>query len=111
MTNLTVATHTTTRGHILTIRGSLDMTSSPTLRQSCEQLTYVPGQEVVLDLAGLVFCDSSGISTFIAARNHAATFGATLALAAPPARVTKMFATIGLSEFFVLYDTVDQAQH
>ena len=109
MTDLTITTRSTPHGHALTIRGTLDVTTSPTLRQTCEDLTYTAGQELVLDLTDLEFCDSSGISTFINARNHAASFGATFALAAVPTRVTKMLTTIGLGDFFPRYDTVDQA--
>ncbi|MFL6122185.1 STAS domain-containing protein [Actinophytocola sp.] len=109
MTDLTITTRTAPHGHVLTVRGALDVNTSPRLRQVYEDLTYTAGHELVLDLTDLEFCDSSGISTFINARDHAASFGATFALAAVPARTTKMIATIGLGEFFTRYDTVDQA--
>lgn len=65
---------------------------------------------MAIDLSGLRFCDSSGISALIAARNHAHAAGTELVLAAVPVNVSRMFAITGLSGLFTtapdLQDTI-----
>ncbi|PPK65087.1 STAS domain-containing protein [Actinokineospora auranticolor] len=109
MTDLTITTSTTARAHIITISGALDMTTAPKLRQACEALPRGAARELVLDLAGLDFCDSSGISTFITAHHHATALGATFALTAVPPHITRMLAITGLADYFTLHDTAGQA--
>ncbi|MBB5896028.1 STAS domain-containing protein [Kutzneria kofuensis] len=107
MTNLTITARSGPAGHVLSLQGDLDMATAPALRQACEDLTYTAGQELVLDLSRLGFCDSSGVSAFIVACRHVESFGAGFALAAAPRSLTRVLAMIGLSDFFTQYDTVD----
>ncbi|WP_308014146.1 STAS domain-containing protein [Streptantibioticus parmotrematis] len=55
------------------------------LREQVQHLTLVPGQELVLDLSGLQFRDSTGITALLAARQHAQAAGTEVILAAAPA--------------------------
>lgn len=59
-----------------------------------------PGQDLVLDLAGMEFCDSSGITALIAARNHAHAARAGIALAAVPAHTLRVLRMVGLDQIF-----------
>lgn len=52
----------------------------------------------MLSLDGLAFCDSSGLSAFIAAYERVTAAGAALTLAAPPATLTRMLRTTGLED-------------
>ena len=56
-------------------------------------------QLVVLDLARLEFCDSSGITALIAARNHAVAAGADVALAAVPADTLRVLRIVRLDQY------------
>nr|WP_275432096.1 MULTISPECIES: STAS domain-containing protein [unclassified Streptomyces] len=57
---------------------------------------------LVLDLARMEFCDSSGISALIAARNHVRAAHADIALAAVPAHTLRVLRIIGLDQVFRL---------
>jgi anti-anti-sigma factor len=107
MTELTITTRTTGSGHVLVLRGELDVSSAPALRQAGQALTYAAGQELVLDLSELTYCDSSGISAFIALRRHTDTCGAGFALASPSPSICRTLAVIGLSDFFTYHDAAD----
>ncbi|MGJ5830031.1 STAS domain-containing protein [Streptomyces ossamyceticus] len=61
-----------------------------------------PGQRLVLDLAGLTFCDSSGITALIAARSHAHAAEVDIALAAVPAHTLRILRLVDLDQIFVL---------
>jgi anti-sigma B factor antagonist len=104
-----VGSRTTGTGTVVTVAGELDVATAPRLRAAIGDLTLGRGQLLVVDLAGLTFCDSSGISALIAARNTAEAAEATVALAAVPARILRTFSLIGLGGFFPTYPSADDA--
>ncbi|MBE8522699.1 STAS domain-containing protein [Amycolatopsis sp. H6(2020)] len=108
-TPFSVATRTTGAGAVVTVEGELDVATAPRLRAGVAALVLRPGQRLVVDLAGVTFCDSSGISALIAARNVAEAAGAGVALAAVPARLSRTFGLIGLADFFPAYPSAEDA--
>ncbi|MEV4054837.1 STAS domain-containing protein [Amycolatopsis sp. NPDC049688] len=104
-----VTTRTTAAGPVVTVGGELDVATAPRLRAAAGTLALGSGQLLVVDLAGVTFCDSSGISALIAARNLAEAAGARVALAAVPARLARTFALIGLADFFPTYASAEDA--
>ncbi|MEV4861806.1 STAS domain-containing protein [Streptomyces ossamyceticus] len=87
-------------GPVLEIIGELDYSNATRLRELL--LTLRPGQRLFLDLAGLTFCDSSGITALIAARGHAHAAQADIALAAVPAHTLRILRLVGLDQIFAL---------
>ncbi|WP_159041658.1 STAS domain-containing protein, partial [Streptomyces aureus] len=55
------------------------------------------------------FCDSSGINALIAARNHAHSVGAEIALAAVPANALRVLRLVGLDQVFPLHPDAESA--
>lgn len=96
-------------GPILTVSGELDVATAPRLRAEVGRLALDPGQLLVVDLAGVTFCDSSGISALIAARNAAEAAQAGIALVAVPHRITRTLGLTGLADFFPTYPTAEAA--
>ncbi|WP_330275444.1 STAS domain-containing protein [Lentzea sp. NBC_00516] len=110
MTTFTVLTSDTPAGPVLELAGDLDDATAPLALQAVKALTPRAGQQVVVDLTGLRFCDSSGISTLIAAHNLAHAADAGIALAGVPRHLTRTLALVGLGDFFVTHPTAAQAQ-
>ncbi|RSM36332.1 anti-sigma factor antagonist [Amycolatopsis balhimycina DSM 5908] len=108
-TPFSATTHPAGTGPVVTVLGEVDVATAPRLRAEIGALTLGPGQLLVIDLAGVTFCDSSGISALIAARNLAEEAGAGVALAAVPARLSRTFALIGLGDFFPAYASAEEA--
>ena len=52
---------------ILRLTGELDMAASPTLRRVLHDLQSTGSGEIVIDLQGLVFLDSMGLSALVEA--------------------------------------------
>ncbi|MFD3517436.1 STAS domain-containing protein [Streptomyces sp. NPDC058657] len=73
------------------------------MRTSLAQVTIGAGQLLVLDLAGLEFCDSSGISAFLSARNLANEQGGDIALVAVPANTARILGITGLDQIFTIH--------
>ncbi|MFC1230666.1 MULTISPECIES: STAS domain-containing protein [Streptomyces] len=103
MSLLKITTRDVATGPLLEIAGELDYTSAPALRELLTTLTLRPGQRLVLDLAAMEFCDSSGLTALIAARNHAHAARADIALAAVPPRTLRVLRIVGLDQVFPLY--------
>ncbi|MGW0971727.1 STAS domain-containing protein [Streptomyces sp. NPDC002516] len=109
MSSLTITSRDAATGPVLEITGDLDYETAPDLRKSLDNLTLTGGQLLVLDLAGLEFCDSSGITTLLAARNLAAELGGDMALAAVPANTARILSIIGLDRVFSIHPDVATA--
>ncbi|MFC8829802.1 STAS domain-containing protein [Streptomyces sp. NPDC057137] len=109
MNALTVHIHAIPTGPVVVLTGDLDHQSAPHVRQALRGLDPRPGQQVVIDLAGLTFCDSTGITVLIAARNQALAADAGIALARVPERVARVFRVIGLEQAFPTHASVDEA--
>ncbi|MER7112751.1 STAS domain-containing protein [Streptomyces sp. NPDC000229] len=99
---LNTTTRHTATGLVLDVHGDLDFHTVPEFRRTLQGLTLVPGQRLVLNLAGLRFCDSSGITAFLVARNLAATAGADVSLAAVPETTFRVLRIVGLDQVFAI---------
>ncbi|GAA3901828.1 STAS domain-containing protein [Streptomyces lacrimifluminis] len=103
MSPLKITTRDAATGPVLEITGELDYTSAPALRELLTTLTLQPGQRLVLDLAGMEFCDSSGLTTLIAARNHAHAAQSDIALAAVPDHTLRVLRIVGLDQILPIH--------
>ncbi|MFD7683503.1 STAS domain-containing protein [Streptomyces sp. NPDC059271] len=109
---LTITTHDATTGPVLEITGELDYITAPKLRTVMDGLTMTVGQLLVLDLASLDFCDSSGISALLSARSWAIQHGGRIALAAVPADTARILGIVGLDQVFAIHpDTATATTH
>lgn len=100
MSPLKITTRDATTGPVLQITGELDYANAAELRNRLTTLTLQPGQRLVLDLGGMDFCDSSGLTALIAARNLAHAARADIALAAVPAHTLRVLSIVGLDQIF-----------
>ncbi|QIQ00923.1 STAS domain-containing protein [Streptomyces liangshanensis] len=109
MNPLGVRTRRSAAGPVLELAGDLAYESAPEVRDLLPTLELEPGQQLLVDLGGLTFCDSSGITVLIAARNHAEAARATLALAAVPPHVARILRLVGLEPILTSYPTPQDA--
>ncbi|MGW7319053.1 STAS domain-containing protein [Streptomyces sp. NPDC054854] len=109
MSPLTITPRDAPTGPILEISGDLDYATAPELRTAVGRLTLAPGQLLVLDLAGLDFCDSSGITTLVGALNLATEQRAGIALAAVPVNTSRILRIVGLDRVFTIHPNTEAA--
>ncbi|WP_411103184.1 STAS domain-containing protein [Streptomyces sp. cmx-4-9] len=109
MTLLQISTRDTAAGPVVQVAGELDHTTAPELRDLLVALPLQPGRRLVLDLARMEFCDSSGISALIVAYNRAQAARADIALAAVPAPTLRVLRIVGLDRVFGLYPDAETA--
>ena len=107
MTDLNLTTRSTPDGAVLAIVGDLDYDTTATLRAAVEAIVLRPGQTLTLDLAGLDFCDSTGITALITAHNHAEAQEANAVLANTPAHTVRVLNFVGLDQILRIHAAPD----
>ncbi|MEU0333890.1 STAS domain-containing protein [Streptomyces sp. NPDC006193] len=102
MTPLNITHRATATGPVLHVTGELDYDQAAALRRRIEEVSLRPGQCLTLDLSGLEYCDSTGITTLLAARQYAQAAGADIALSAVPPALRRVLGIVGLDQVFTL---------
>ncbi|MEG3631930.1 STAS domain-containing protein [Streptomyces poriticola] len=96
-------------GPVVHVASDLDYGHVAAMRQHIDALDLYPGQCLVIDLAGMEFCDSSGITALIAAHQRALAADADIALAAVPDNTLRILAIVGLDQIFTFHPDADTA--
>lgn len=89
--------------------GQLDMETAPHLRAAIDTLIRDGNRRIVVDLGGLTFCDSIGLSTLVVAHRSCAEGGGYLRLARPSPFVLNLLTVVGVRDAVEIYDSVDAA--
>src|SRR5829696_7894235 len=97
-------------GHtVLAVSGEVDVYTAPALRDRIADLLDSGQHQLVIDLGGVEFLDSTGLGVLVAGLNRAREVGGSLSLVCPQERVLKLFRITGLDEVFTVHSTVDEA--
>jgi anti-sigma B factor antagonist len=93
---------------VAVLRGELDVTYAASVAARLAVIA-TSDREVIVDLAGLEFIDSSGLAALVQARKHARRAGSDLLLAAPQKQVLRLLTITRLIDAFAVYARVDDA--
>ncbi|MFD5461883.1 STAS domain-containing protein [Kitasatospora sp. NPDC127059] len=93
-------------GTVIALYGELDLDSVAELNAVLEPALAEPATVVVIDCAGLEFCDSTGLNALLHARARAAADGSRIELARPRPLVLRMLELTGATDAFRVRDTV-----
>jgi anti-sigma B factor antagonist len=91
---------------IVALSGELDHTNAEVLRVRTSALLTSEYDCLVLDLAELTFCDSTGIRVFLTLRALVDDRGGTIALTDLRPRLSKVFQITGLVQLFAVRPTL-----
>lgn len=94
---------------VVALAGEIDMASSAELERQLGALEGAEGFQVVVDLAGLTFIDSSGIRALVVAAKAIESRGGTVLLAAPSPNIERVFVTVHLSEVIPVRESLEAA--
>ena len=89
---------------MLVLSGELDAASAPELQRQLDEVLAQPHARVMLDLNGLSFVDSAGVSVLIKAKQTAESDGRTLVLRRPTEQLERVFAVVGLADWLTVED-------
>jgi anti-sigma B factor antagonist len=93
---------------VVSLRGELDVAEAASVAASLAQVAARVSQ-VIVDLEGLEFIDSSGLAALMRARKHAQLAGGDLVLAAAQRQVLRVLAVTRLTEMFSVHACVEDA--
>lgn len=93
---------------VVVLHGELDVADAARVTA---ELAIVAARErdIIIDLAGLEFIDSSGLAALVRVRKHARRAGGDLLLAAPQEQVLRILTVTRLIDVFSVHACVDEA--
>ncbi|WP_329399854.1 STAS domain-containing protein [Streptomyces melanogenes] len=100
---------------VVCVRGELDLVTAPQVRRVVHEAVAAGRHDLVLDLSGVVFCDSSGVGVLIATRRLIRSCRGRLRLILPArgavegSHVNRVLAALGVRRLFDVYGDVDAA--
>ena len=86
---------------LVVVSGELDMATSPELTSAVESLASTASKRVVVDLSGVTFLDSTGVSALCLAKAKLDVEGAVLVLGPVSTQVDAGLRMVGLESEFV----------
>jgi anti-anti-sigma factor len=101
------ATGSAAASAVLTVTGELDATGAERLLARLDRLLDRGHRHLVLDLSGVSFCDSSGMSALVRGHARASAAAGGLRLSAASPQVTRVLELAGLARMLGLPSTVD----
>jgi anti-sigma B factor antagonist len=100
----------TERTQIVTVQGELDIESADSLYGRGRVAIGRHPELLLLDLAGVSFCDSSGLNAFVRIANEADAAGCRYALVAPRPMVLKVLRITGLDQRLPVFRSIQEAR-
>jgi len=94
---------------VLGVTGEIDIYTAPLFKQAVVNLVSEGNQDVIIDLSGVTFMDSSGFGTLLGATKRLRPSGGGLHLAAPNSTIQRMLRLPRLDSIMQIYETVDEA--
>ena len=104
---LSVSTHLTRT--VVTVSGEIDLATQGQLRAQLNDLVVAGQVNLVIDLSGVTFVDSTGLGALIGTRRRVHAFHGSLRLVIPDESVMKVFTITGLEKVFTIHQTLDAA--
>lgn len=95
--------------HLVAPSGDIDLATAPRLREDLVAASASRSSLVVLNLEGVDFVDSVGLSVIVGGHRRLNHDGRRLHLAAPKAIVRRVLGLTRLDVLIPTYDTVDEA--
>ena len=102
---LKVSTRSQGSRTIMSLGGEIDLYTAPRLHGELVSLLSGDGPvQVIVDMSGVDFCDSTGMNVLLAAHRKAREQGGDLELAAPRPAIRKILQVTGLESVFTVLD-------
>jgi len=93
----------------LTVNGEVDVYTAPRLKEHLVKCIQGGSTEILLDLNGVSFIDSSGLGVLVGALRRARENSGTIRLVCTRENVLKVFRITGLDKVFPIFDSIEEA--
>lgn len=101
--------HTNGALAVIALSGEFDITTAPAVRARALELIANGHPDLIADLAGVTFCDSSGLGALIGIWRCAKEADGSLTLAAIPERLSRLLSVTGMDTFLPAHPNTQTA--
>jgi anti-sigma B factor antagonist len=93
---------------VVELEGEIDLSTSPVFKETVYQVIESGHKDVVIDLNGLEFMDSTGLGVLVAALKKTSMVGGSIKLICNKRNILKVFTITGLDKVFSIYDNLQR---
>lgn len=94
---------------VVDVTGEIDVYTAPALREELTNLIDAEHTDLVVDLTGVSFMDSTGLGVLVGALKKVRTIGGDLRLVIDSEKILKVFRITALTQVFTIHSTLDEA--
>lgn len=107
--DLSLSTREIAGAHIVDVRGEIDVSTSPKLRERLVSLVNKGATRLVIDLEGVEFIDSTGLGVLVGVLKRVRARDGSLSIVCSKAGLLRVFTITGLEKVFAIYPSVESA--
>jgi len=107
--DLTLDTRDVDGRTIVSVGGEIDVYTAPKLRDMITELVGGGTYDLVIDMSGVEFLDSTGLGVLVGGLKKVRAHDGSLELVCNQDRLLKIFRITGLAKVFVIHDSTDAA--
>jgi anti-sigma B factor antagonist len=107
--DLILATRTEGFATVVVAQGEVDLSTIPLLTAKLDDLIAEGQVDLIIDMAGVEFIDSTGLGALVGARKKALAKEGSVHLACIQSKVLKIFKITQLTEIFPVHESVADA--
>lgn len=106
-----VSVHTVVHGDqvVVQVAGEIDVYTAASLREKLADLIDADHTDVIVDLTGVTFMDSTGLGVLVGALKKVRGYGGRLQLVIDQEKVIKVFRITALTQVFTIHETLEAA--
>ena len=94
---------------VISVTGEIDVYTAPNLRERLNELVADGHYDLVVDMAGVDFLDSTGLGVLVGGLKRARSHDGTLRLVCDQEKILKVFRITGLTKVFPIHATLADA--
>lgn len=94
---------------VLAVKGEVDVYTAPRLREKLVELVSQGKLQIIVDLEGVDFLDSTGLGVLVGGLKRLRSHDGDLGLVCSQPRVRKVFEITGLTKVFAIHDSLGSA--
>jgi anti-sigma B factor antagonist len=93
---------------VVELEGEIDLSTSPVFKETVYRVIESGNKDVIIDLNGLEFMDSTGLGVLVAALKKTSMEGGSIRLICSKRNIIKVFTITGLDKVFAIYDNLQR---
>jgi len=94
---------------VISVTGEIDVYTAPTLREQLNEVVAAGHYDLVVDMTGVDFLDSTGLGVLVGGLKRVRSHDGALRLVCAQEKILKVFRITGLTKVFPIHATLEEA--